>query len=503
TTKKGKGAGKISYDFQLTSQSLGKIPHMMNSEQYIDYWNGTGTLDLDNVYRYWDTKTNTSWLDVGFENSLMTRHNLTFQAGSDKGSIYASVGYVNNNGMVRGNADVYERLTGMINATWKIKPWLEITTNNQIEVYNVKSVSSGSEYGSMILGALQMDPLTPAYYTEEELPDFMVNVKNNLGRYGRLLQNEDGLYYGLSPFQNNGNTVHPLFTRDASQNKNTGHNINGSTALNFTPIKGLVFTSRLGYRFSSGDTRNVQYRSYGSYQQNTRYMTVSASDSNSRYWQWENFLNYSRSFGQHNGSIMLGTSFSENRTHSVSGSVHGGVDQNDNVDLGFKQEDPLFYYFAYKTGAAVPSVSGGEDNYFRKLSYFGRLNWDYAGRYMAQVSLRADAADLSVLPKKKRWGYFPAVSIGWVISQEKFMEKTQNWLSHLKFRASWGQNGSTASLGGYLYASEITSQGNVATGNGLEYKPAYQPSATGNYDLKWETSEQTNLGIDARFLNNR
>lgn len=503
TTKKGKGAGKITYDFQLTSQSLGKIPHMMNSEQYIDYWDGTGTLDINNVYRYWDTKTNTSWLDEGFETSMMKRHNVTFQAGSDQGSLYVSLGYVDNNGMVKGDKDVYERLTGMVNASWKLKPWLEITTNNQIETYNMKTVSSGSEYGSMILGALQMDPLTPAYYTEENLPDFMVDVKNNLGRYGHLLKNEDGLYYGLSPFQNNGNTVHPLFQRDASDNKNSGHNLNGSTSINFTPIKGLVITSRLGYRLGSSESRGVNYRSYGSFQQNTRYMTVSASDSNSKYWQWENFLNYSRSFGKHNASIMLGTSFSESRSHSVSGSVHGGVDADDVVDLGFKQENPLFYYFAYRTGAAVQSVSGGEPNYSRKYSYFGRANWDYEGKYMAQFSLRADAADLSVLPKPKRWGYFPAASLGWVISNENFMENTHDWLSHLKFRVSWGQNGSTASLGGYRYASEITSQGNVATGNGLEYKPAYQPSATGNYDLKWETSEQTNIGIDARFLNNR
>lgn len=503
TTKKGKGAGKITYDFQLTSQSLGKIPHMMNSEQYIDYWDGTGTLDINNVYRYWDTKTNTSWLDEGFETSMMKRHNVTFQAGSDQGSLYVSLGYVDNNGMVKGDKDVYERLTGMVNASWKLKPWLEITTNNQIETYNMKTVSSGSEYGSMILGALQMDPLTPAYYTEENLPDFMVDVKNNLGRYGHLLKNEAGLYYGLSPFQNNGNTVHPLFQRDASDTKNSGHNLNGSTSINFTPIKGLVITSRLGYRLGSGESRGVNYRSYGSFQQNTRYMTVSASDSNSKYWQWENFLNYSRSFGKHNASVMLGTSFSESRSHSVSGSVHGGVDADDVVDLGFKQENPLFYYFAYRTGAAVQSVSGGEPNYSRRYSYFGRANWDYEGKYMAQFSLRADAADLSVLPKPKRWGYFPAASLGWVISNENFMENTHDWLSHLKFRVSWGQNGSTASLGGYRYASEITSQGNVATGNGLEYKPAYQPSATGNYDLKWETSEQTNIGIDARFLNNR
>ncbi len=169
------------------------------------------------------------------------------------------------------------------------------------------------------------------------------------------------------------------------------------------------------------------------------------------------------------------------------------------------QNDPNFFYFAYATSDAVKDVSGGEPTYTRKLSYFGRLNYDYAGKYMAQFSLRADAADLSVLPKNKRWGYFPAVSLGWVLSEENFMKGTEDWLSQLKLRASWGQNGSTASLGGYKWNVSIGATGHLAVGdnNNFSYINGYAPSATGNDGLKWETSEQTNIGIDARFLNSR
>lgn len=495
TTKKGKGEGKVTYDFQITSQSLGKVPQVMNSEQYIDYYTQDNMISLERFYQNWDFKTNTDWADVAFESSMMQRHNITFQGGSDKGSLYLSLSYLNNDGMVKGNADTYERITGMINASWKIKPWLEVVTNNQIEHYKAQSVAEGSEYGSLLLSVLQLDPLTKPTYTMDNMPQFMRDAMNN-SAYGELLNDGHGNYYGLTPFM--AENMNPLVMRDNAFTKNRGFNINGSTYLNFTPLKGFTFTSRLGYRFSGSESYGVQHDYYASAQANRNFLSVSASDSTPVYWQWENFANYMRSFGKHNVSLMLGTSYSQSRSFGVSGSYTGG-----DGDLGFKQDDPLFWYFAYATGTATKTVSGGEPNYTRKLAYFGRANYDYQGRYMAQFSLRADAADSSVLPIDKRWGYFPAASIGWVISQEKFMENARAWLDHLKLRVSWGQNGSTASLGGYSYANVIGSTGNYPTGNGVEYLPGYAPTSTGNNALKWETSEQTNVGIDMRFLNGR
>ncbi|MBO6062491.1 MAG: TonB-dependent receptor, partial [Bacteroidales bacterium] len=150
-----------------------------------------------------------------------------------------------------------------------------------------------------------------------------------------------------------------------------------------------------------------------------------------------------------------------------------------------------------------PSVSGAEPNFGRKLSYFGRLGWSYAGKYNLQASFRADAADLSVLPRPMRWGYFPSVSAGWTFSEEPFFASLKNVVNFGKFRASWGQNGSLAGLGGYRYANVIASTGKYPTGNGLEYILGYAPSSSGNDELKWETSEQLNFGVDLRFLRDR
>ncbi len=498
TTKKGSGNGKITYDFQFTSQSLGKVPHVMNSEQYIDYYTEAGLISKDIIYNNWDFETNTDWVKTTFENSKMQRHMVAFQAGNDRGSLYLSLSYLNNNGMVVGNADTYERLTGMINASWKIKPWLEVGTNNQIEHYRSKSVAEGNEYGSLILAALVTDPLTRPTYTVDNMPAEMRRVLDS-SRYGYLLSDGNGNYYGISPYVSAENP-NPLIMRDRALNESRGYNINGSTYLNLTPVKGLLFTSRLSYRLSASESYGVSFDYYGNSTQKQDYLQVSASAYTPTYYQWENFANYTRDFGKHHAGLMLGMSYSQSRSFGLSGSMKGSGEDG---DLGFKKDDPLFWYFAYANATASKSLSGGEASYIRKLAYFGRANYEYDNKYLAQFSLRADAADSSVLPRPKRWGYFPAASLGWVISEESFMEKTRGYLNHLKIRASWGRNGSTASLGGYSYANVIAGTGNYPTGNGYEYLPGYAPSSTGNDDLKWETSEQTNIGVDARLFNGR
>ena len=457
TTKKGKGHGKITYDFQFTSQSLGRIPKVMNADQYVEYYLETGKIRQNAFDLYWDGLTDTDWTDAAFENSTMMRHNATFSGGSEKGSFYLSMSYLDNDGIIVGNSDTYERLTGMANASWIIKPWLEIGTNNQIEHYKSQSVAEGNEYGSLLLSVLQLDPLTKPMYPVDDLPLYMASI---YAEHPNVLGDGKGNLYGISPFLGDASAKNPFVMRDYAYTKGRGFNINGSTYLNFKPIKGLVFTSRLAYNLSSNESYGVSRDYYYQSTSKQDYVQVDASNTHSVYVQWENFLNYTRSFGKHNATLMLGTSYSQNRNFGVSGNKKG-----DDKNLGFLQNNPLFFYFAYATSDATKGVSGGEPSYSRKLAYYGRLNYDYAGKYMAQFSLRADAADLSVLPKEKRWGYFPAVSLGWVISNEKFMEKTQNWLSHLKLRASWGRNGSTASLGGYQWNVSIGNIGHLAVGD--------------------------------------
>jgi TonB-linked SusC/RagA family outer membrane protein len=493
TTKKGKpGQGKISYDFMFTDESLARIPKMLNAEQYIQYMDEGNIFTKDYMLKNWDGVTNTAWTDVAFNHGHMQKHALSFTGGNDRGNYFLSLAYLNNNGIVKGDADVYKRLTATINAEYKIKDWLKVGTTNQIEKYDVRSVSTNSEYGSLLTSILMLDPLTPDTYTAENLPYQMVNAQAN-GK--QLLQDENGNYYAVSKFYA-GEQYHPMIMRDNGLSKNQGFNINGSIYGDFTPLKGLTVTSRFGYRLAGTRSSSTSLPFYGNGVQSRDYLDFSAGSSTSIYYQWENFANYMKTFGGHTITGMVGMSFQKSSSDNVNGSLTA------NGEDALKKNDPLFYYLNYANASATKGVSG-ETNESTKYSYFGRLSYDFMGRYLLQASLRADAADLSKLSKKTRWGYFPAVSVGWTISEEKFFAPLKKAFDSLKFRASWGQNGSLSALGGYSYSTDMALGGLYPFSSGINYTQAAAPSTMGNDDLKWETSEQLNFGFDGILMGGR
>ena len=493
TTKKGKaGEGHISYSFQYTGQSLARVPKMLNAEEYIQYMTEGNTFTKDYLSANWDGKTDTKWTDVAFEDSKMMKHNLGFSGGNDRGNYYLSLSYLNNDGIVKGDADTYQRLTATINSEYKIKSWLKVGTTNQTEKYNVRQVSSNSEYGSLLTSVMMLDPLTPDTYTDGTLP---FHVQNALNNKKHLLTDANGNYYGISNFYA-GEQYHPMIMRDNNLARNSGFNINGSIYADFTPIKGFTFTSRFGYRLAGTRSSTTSLPFYGNGVQSRDYVSQSSQSSTSIYYQWENFANYLMSLGKHNVNTMVGMSYQE----STYDYVQGGL--NANGEDALLKNDPLFYYLNFASASAVKSVAG-EKTRTAKLSYFGRLSYDYAGKYYAQFSLRADAADLALLPKNTRWGYFPAASLGWTVSEEKFFAPLRNTINSLKLRASWGQNGSLSALSGYSYSTDMTQSGLYPFTSGINYLRGVSPSTMGNDNLKWETSEQTDIGIDAYAFNSR
>lgn len=493
TTKKGKsGQGKITYDFQFSFPALARVPKMLSAEQYIDYMVEANTFTEDYLLQNWDGVTNTAWTDVAFENSRMQKHNIAFTNGSDRGNYYLSLTYLDDNGIVKGNADTYKRLTATINSEYEIKPWLKVGTTNQIEKYNVRSVSTNNEYGSLLTSILQLDPLTPDTYTYENLPTHMLTALNS-GKH--LSQDDNGNYYAVSKFFA-GEQYHPMIMRDNNIGKNSGFNVNGSVYADFKPFKGFTFTSRFGYRLSGTRSSTTDLPFYGNATQSRDYVGQSNTSSTTIYYQWENFANYMKTFGQHTVTAMVGMSYQESTYDYVNGSL------SPNEEDALKKNDPLFYYLNYASASAIKGV-GGEKTRSAKLSYFGRVGYEFAGRYLLQASLRADAADLSLLPATNRWGYFPAVSVGWTVSEEKFFAPLKDHVSSLKLRASWGQNGSLAALSGYAYSTDMALGGLYPFVMGNSYITSAAPSTMGNDELKWETSEQINVGIDARFLNDR
>ena len=492
TTKKGKaGQGKISYDFMWTDETLARIPKMLSAQEYKQYMLEGKLFTEDFFNTNWDGKTDTKWTDVAFNHGHMQKHNLSFTGGNDRGNYYLALSYLKNDGIVKGDADVYKRLTATINGEYKIKDWLKVGTTNQVEKYDVRQVSTNNEYGSLLTSVLMMDPLTPDTYGNT-LPQNLQMVQS-MGK--KFLQDENGNYYGVSQFYN-GEQYHPMIMRDNGLSKNSGFNVTGSIYGDFTLIPHLTVTSRFGYRMSGARSSSTSLPFYGNAVQSRDYVGQSNTSSTTIYYQWENFANYMQTFGGHTVSAMVGISFQDSSYDFVTGSL------DPNGEDALKKNDPLFYYLNYANASATKGISG-ETTSNTKYSYFGRLGYDFLGRYMLQASLRADAADLSKLSPKKRWGYFPAVSVGWTISEEPILQPLKKVFDSLKFRASWGQNGSLSALSGYSYSTDIALGGLYAFTPGIQYTQAAAPSTLGNDDLKWETSEQLNFGLDGLLLGGR
>ena len=495
TTKKGKaGQGKIAYDFQWTDESLARIPKLLNAQEYMQYMTEGKLFTEDFMKENRYGNTDTKWTDVAFNHGHMQKHNLSFTGGNDRGNYYLALSYLNNDGIVKGDADKYKRLTATVNGEYKIKDWLKVGTTNQVEKYDVRSVSSNSEYGSLLTAVLMMDPLTPESYSgSSPLPE---TISDLVAQGKHLLTDENGNYYGISQYYK-GEQYNPLVMRDNNLSKNSGFNVTGSIYGDFTLIPNLTITSRFGYRLAGSRSSSTSLPFYGNSTQNRDYVSQSNTSTTSIYYQWENFANYMKTFAdKHTVSAMVGISFQDSDSDYVTGSL------SDNGEDALLKNDPLFYYLNYANASATKGV-GGETTNSTKYSYFGRVGYDYMGRYLLQASLRADAADLSKLSKKTRWGYFPAVSVGWTISEEKFFAPLKKAFDSLKFRASWGQNGSLSSLGGYPYSTDMALGGLYPFGTGIQYTQGVAPSTMGNDDLKWETSEQMNFGFDGIMMGGR
>ncbi len=488
TTKKGKkGEGKITYDFQYVTNKLARIPKIMNAKEYVNYMTEAGFITASEISAVWDGKTDTDWADIAFETSIMQKHNLSFQGGNERGSYNLSMSYLDQNGIVKGDADVYSRMTAMFNADYNIKSWLKIGTTSILERWKTKSVSENSEYGSLLASVLTMDPLTPAYFDADNLPAYMQALVTS-GK--KLLKDEQGRYYGLSEIYK-AEQVHPLLMRDRTDSKSDGANIMGTIYADFKPLKNLTITSKLGYRgnfYNSYYFNNIYYANDVAKNDN---IGVGRTNSNSIYYQWENFANYIYTSGKHNLTTMLGTSYSEPYSTTVTASGNA-----------ITKDDTLYRDLNYLTATASKTVAGGYSNVGRQFSYFGRFIYNYDNKYLVQASLRRDASDLSILPQENRWGTFPAVSAGYTISNEDFFPKNTP-ITNMKLRASWGQNGSTGPLGGFAYRASIASGGSYPYSNAIEYQVGSYPSTLSNSELKWETSEQTDLGFDIRAFKDR
>ncbi|MDO5446763.1 MAG: TonB-dependent receptor [Prevotellaceae bacterium] len=499
TTKNGKKAtnGHIFYNAQFQCSSLARDLKVLNAADYIAFGKEWGFIDDNTLSNYNYDGSDISWQDEVFEPTWSNRHTIGFQGGNEKGSFFAAINNIHNNGIFKGDKDVYDRLSFQANAEYKIKPWLTVGTNNNIEKWKTKSVSQQNDNGTALLAAITTDPLFGPICTDDSQ---LTNRQRNAIQNGiAVLKNEKGQYYRVSPISGETQSSNPFIKRDAVDGYNEGISVRGMAYLNFQPINELVFTSRLGYRIAQSNSHSYEFPfEANEFVRRTTY-SITGSTNASYYYQWENFLNYTKTFAEkHSVNAMVGMSWVAN--HWDNTSVTG---EGENILKGY---EPNFRYIDYLLDDAKKTVSNAPGD-SKNLSYFGRVTYSYDNRYSIQANFRADAFDSSKLPKSARWGYFPSFSAGWTISNEKFIKDniSSDVLSFLKIRASWGKNGNINVLSGYPYAAVIN-----ANSDWYQFTPGVSTMSYGsvtnglpNPDLEWETSNQIDLGLDARFLNNR
>lgn len=511
TTKNGsksKGSGTINYNGKWTLQSLGNVPELLNAKEFIEWMRFLGEdIDADmqtnkNAFG-WDENTDTNWLDEYFENTWAKQHSLSVTGGNERGNYFASVNYLNQDGIVKGHKDVYERLTAQLNGEYKIKDWLKVGNNTSIEKWSSKGLSERG-YGSAFQTLLMMDPLTPTHWTSPEqfIPEMKKKydeaMANGSDTTYRFYGDEEG-FYATSYFNTRQNGGNPFVQRDRSFQTDGGVTVRGSIHADFTPFDWFTYTTRFGYRLSNSTSHNWGEPYYINSKANSEGFNISANANTGIYYMWENFINFNKTFATvHNVSAMAGMSFTENSSDNVNASANGA-----NIMKSYKEN--YRYVSQVNTNPNTSKNIGNQPSLNRNLSYFGRAAYTYNDRYNLQFILRADAFDTSKLDKDHRWGKFPSVSAGWTISNEDFISNniSDEILSFLKLRASWGRNGNISVLNNYPYKTGINENGTWSQKDDGTIVNGSAPSGVANPDLTWETSDQVDVGLDMRFLSNR
>ena len=519
TTRQGK-AGKIelSYNGAIGWSNAYKRPQLLNAQQYMtiidEYTFNTSGTKMDWAgYVPADilAKVNNGWEGTDWwgafenENAVQNNHSVTLTGGTDRSKFAMSYTYTGNEGIMGADqASYYKRHTVRINSDHvllRVKDFDAITIGENISIGYTKShdLAEDGMYWSYIHSLLQTCPLVPQYADNGE---------------NYYYQNFDGtVAYGkgwnASLFSNPWENLSKGGFNSLAESRNI--NTSATAFLTIQPIKGLRFRSQFNYNWGSGAYRNYgEPRSTGYGNATTPTYNVSQNTWLSTNWSIENTLTYDLPIlNGHKISAMVGQSF---QSTDWSFNMGGSNKVNYGEQLAtLKGWDSAWLSNIKLVNVSDATLTGKPNDEEYLASWFGRVTWDWNETYMATATLRYDGS--SIFTDGKRWGVFPSVSVGWVVSNEPFMQSTSSWMDFFKLRASWGQNGNK-DISKYQYLATIALSGESGDsgykfGSDMATSVAGTPN-TGAYanivpnpDLTWETSEQLDFGFDARFLKSR
>ncbi len=478
TTKKGKaGTPLLTYDFYYGISNAPRKIDMLNAQEYALIMNEqyrnvypTGTripftqAKLDSINNL--GHTGTDWQEEAYHKNAPTQsHYLGLTGGNENSTYSISLSYLSEDGIFDyKNKSNYERLGFRINSDHKVNKYIRIGENLTYAHRKRRGLGVGNIYDNFMRTILSASPLIDVYDPNEP----------------------DG--FGRSHFYEE--QVNPIAVMNYYYNSiNKYDDIIGDVYVELEFIKGLKFKTDFGgsiffeHTSSATDTFKITSQNYNLVPDYRQYMERRFS------YNWDNILSYEKTIGKHNLLAMVAMNVQDNWRFNE--------DINANAFLIHPNLDPVISNISLQADIIGDTVyvSGDYGKTDSRFSTLGRLSYNFDEKYLFTVSFRRDGS--SRFGKNYRYGNFYSVSAGWVVTREKFLE-TPVWLDFLKIRGSWGQNGKEPNMAGRALATVGSSQRSYSFGNGWE--TGISPDVMPNPNLKWEASEQINVGFDARFL---
>ncbi|HVV04675.1 MAG TPA: TonB-dependent receptor [Puia sp.] len=495
----GKSAGQISFDAYYGYQNAPPKTNLLNARQYAVMQN-EAALNSGLAPYFTQTQINalgkgTNWLDQMFASNVpVQNYNLSATGGSDVSSYSLGMSYTQQGGIVGGQKlSNYERYNFRSNSERKLYDGaLKVGEHLTFSFINQYGISDGGIYGNTLRGAFTTSPLLAMY---DSAGNYLSSLKSTVYNGGPWNTGEANPY-ALAVYNN--------------QNDTKTQKLFGDAYAELQPIKDLKIRTSLGLNYSSSANHSYTpvYDNLSIYAYN-RYENIGQGSSQSYTVNWDNTVNYLFRIKEHKFDFLAGSAIRKYQGTFVGGN-NTGPTLFASFDRGYLSTSNLtsISMSADTTAANRQTVThslslyGNANAVYAQASFFGRINYSYEDKYLASAIFRADGS--TMFAQDHQWGYFPSLSVGWVVSSESFMESTRTWLNFLKLRASWGSNGNDG-ITAFNYLSLISlanAQYNFGNTNTSLTNGAY-PSTIGVEKTKWETSRQTNIGIDAQLLDNK
>lgn len=502
TTKTGKiGKTKVTYDFSYGWQSAWKKRDVLNASEYALMIN-EGAINAGIAPKFSDPYSygqGTNWQDEVFNNNApMMNHQVSVSGASEKVNYLFSLGFYTQDGIVGGNFDRsnYERLTLRSNTQYtlfdesKERNWLnslKVTSNLSYARIKSTNFDDNSTWGTPLGSALALSPILNVYDETEEAIKDQFDKYGTTAEYTPVYDPRNGKLFSIpGEF---GEMSNPIAKLSLPGDKHWSHKF----VANFSAE--LQLWDNLKFKTSYG--ADLSFWGYDGYRPLYYLRSGESSTQSSAYsrkedgtvWQLENVLMYDKSIDKHSFSVLLGQSAKKS-----SGSyLYGSRNNITNYSRPYIDASTGLAANADRDAAGAPSVDA------TLASIFARASYNYDERYMLQVTVRRDGS--SRFGPNNHYAVFPSFSLGWNLTNEKFMNKRPNWLTTTKIRLSWGKNGNE-NIGNFKY-TVLTSPGNNAIfGSSENVINGVKASGLANPDLKWEESEQLDFGLDFGFFNN-